>query len=81
MTKKLMLLAAVICGFSFSAVAQPAAPTGSADQKPAAEQKMEKTSTKKAKKPAKKGKKIAKGKTEKKAEAPAAAPAAAPATK
>ncbi len=73
MSKKLMLIAAAICSLSLSAFAQaPAA--GSSDQKPAAEQKMEKKAAKKAKKG--KGKKMAK-KAEKAADAaPAAAPAA-----
>ncbi|MBI3554030.1 MAG: hypothetical protein HY077_16160 [Elusimicrobia bacterium] len=72
MSKKLMLLAAMICGLSLSAVAQTPAPA--AGDKPAAA-KSEKKADKKGKKAAKKaGKAKKEAKAEKKADA--AAPAA-----
>jgi len=77
MSRKLMLIAAAICGLSVTAMAQAPAPVAATpEQKPVAEQKIEKKAVKKAKK-AKKAHKMVKG-TEKKAEA-APAPAPAPA--
>ena len=88
MSKKLMLLAAAICGLSVAAMAQgnmaPAAPAADMGQK--SDVKADKKAEKKAKKAAKKAKKVArKSKKAAKAQvapapvAPAPAPAAAPA--
>ena len=76
MPKMLMLIAAAICGLSLTVVAQTPAPAA-ADQKPAAEQKMEKKAEgkKAAKKGGKKASKKAEGKKEAKAEKKADAPA------